>query len=114
MSTNTKQFGQEMRQNILTSFGVDKLPAEEQADAINQIGKIIFQMVLLRVLPTMEENEVKEYEQLIDKNVEAEDLMEFLFDKVPGLLDIIAEEVESLRQTGGEIMKHVKSDQNSN
>ncbi|MDQ3075818.1 MAG: DUF5663 domain-containing protein [bacterium] len=110
MTTNAKQVGQDMKQNILTTFQIEKLPEEERMDAVNEIGKIIFQMVLIRVLPTMTEEEVKEYESLIDGGVEAEGLMEFFFEKVPGFLDILAQETENLRKSAGEIMQYVKGE----
>lgn len=98
----------EVRQNIIELFEIDKLPAEKQEETIDRIGKIIFQAVLLRVLPEMTEGDVKEYEKLIESNVGPDELMEFFFKKVPNFLQIVAEESENFRKEAGEILSQIK------
>ncbi|KKR78167.1 MAG: hypothetical protein UU24_C0041G0008 [Candidatus Nomurabacteria bacterium GW2011_GWA2_40_9] len=41
-TTNIKDAQGEIRENIITMFGIHKLPEGEQEEAINRLGKIIF------------------------------------------------------------------------
>lgn len=108
MSTQTNQAQSEIRQNIVEMFEIDKLPVEKQEETIDRIGKIIFQAVLLRVLPEMTEEDVNEYEKLIENKVAPDDLMYFFFQKVPNFLQIVAEESENFRIESAKILAEIK------
>jgi hypothetical protein len=108
MDTNTKKAQSEIRENIITMFEIDKLPEEQQEESINKIGKLIFQSVLIRILPKMSEGDLAEYDALLEKNVPAEDLMEFFFAKVPNFLSIVAEEGESFKKDAREVLSKIK------
>jgi len=109
MSTQTKQAQLEIKENIMTMFEFHKLPEEEQMEATNTLGKIIFQMVLIRVLPLMEEDHVSQYEVLIDGDVAPDELMDFFFDKVPNFLQVVTEETNSFHRQAAEALKQVQS-----
>lgn len=106
--TTTKQAQGEIRENIITLFGIDKLPENEQEDTINRIGKIIFQNVLIRILPLLKEEDLKKYENLIENNIGADELMDFFFETVPGFLQIVAEESENFRKDSAEVLNKIK------
>ncbi len=99
---------EEVRKNIISLFEIEKLPEEKQEETITKIGKIIFQAVLIRVLPLMEEEDRLEYEKLVESGVEAEALLDFFFEKVPGFLQIVAEESENFRKESAEVLEQVK------
>jgi len=107
-TTNIKDAQGEIRENIITMFGIHKLPEGEQEEAINRLGKIIFQNVLIRVLPLLEEKDLKKYENLIESNVEADELMNFFFETVPGFLQIVTEESESFRIESAKVLDSLK------
>jgi len=107
MDTNAKQAQSEMRNNIITMFGIDKLPEDKQEESINRIGKLIFQSVLIRILPLMSESDLAEYDALLEKNVGPDELMDFFFAKVPNFLSIIAEETENFRKEAEEVLSKV-------
>ena len=90
--------------NIFELFEISKLPMDEQEETINRIGGIIFQSVLLRVLPTLEEKSLKEYENLMDEKAEPEKVFDFLFEKIPDFLRIITEESENFRKETAEAL----------
>ncbi len=106
--TDTKQAQGEIRQNIIELFEIDKLPVEKQEETIDRIGKIIFQAVLVRVLPTLPEADLNEYEKMIEGGVAPDTLMDFFFAKVPNFLQIVAEESENFRKEAGEILSKIK------
>ncbi|OGI73536.1 hypothetical protein A3D42_02565 [Candidatus Nomurabacteria bacterium RIFCSPHIGHO2_02_FULL_41_18] len=104
MDINTQKVQKEFRENIINLFQIDKLPEDKQEETINRIGKLIFQAVLLRVLPLMEEAEVEEYNKLIEGGATPEAVLDFFFGKVPGFLDIIAEETENFRKESAQAL----------
>ena len=101
------QAQQDIRNNIITLFEIEKLPPEKQEETINRIGKLIFQAVLMRILPLMEEKDAEEYDKLIEGGVSPEGLMDFFFDKVPGFLQIVAEESENFRKEAAEVLSKI-------
>lgn len=105
---NTKQEQAKIKENIITLFGIDKLPEDKKEETINQIGKIIFQAVLLRVLPIMDKKSLSEYDELIDKNVSPDQLIYFFIQKVPGFLRILSEESENFRKEYEYILSKIK------
>lgn len=106
MDTQTPQ--NEIRKNIISLFEIDKLPEDKQEETISRIGKIIFQTVLIRVLPLLEENDLAEYEKLIENKVEPDQLYDFFFEKVPLFLQIVAEEAENFRKESAEVLEKIK------
>ena len=105
---NIKEIQGEVRENIILMFGIDKLPPEKQEETINRIGKTIFESVLLRVLPTMKEEELAEDEKMLENKVHPDELMEFFFDRVPNFMQIIIEESENFRKDAEEVLKGLK------
>lgn len=100
---NTQQ--QEVREDIITLFNIKELPEDKQEETINRIGTIIFQNVLMRTLPMLNEEDLAKYEELLEKNSSPEDLMDFFGEKVPNFLEIIKEESISFREKAGELFK---------
>lgn len=96
-----------IRNNIISLFGIDTLPEEKQEEVISKIGKMIFQAVLVRVLPMLEEEDLKSYDELVASKPGPDELMGFLLDKVPEFLDIVAEESENFRQDAEAVIKQV-------
>jgi hypothetical protein len=107
-----KKLAQEkVRENIITLFDINKLPKAKQEETIGKIGQIIFQSVLIRVLPLLEENDLKTYNTLIENNAMPDVVLDFFFEKVPGFLDIIIEESENFRKESAEVMSKVNEAQ---
>ncbi|MFA6586114.1 MAG: DUF5663 domain-containing protein [Candidatus Paceibacterota bacterium] len=108
MNTNIKTAQSEVRKNIITLFEIEKLPEDKQEETISRIGNIIFQSVLMRVLPVLKDEELKEYEKLVDNNVEPETLLDFFFEKIPSFLQIISEETENFRKESAGVLEKIK------
>ncbi|OGI60375.1 hypothetical protein A2641_01505 [Candidatus Nomurabacteria bacterium RIFCSPHIGHO2_01_FULL_37_25] len=108
MNTNTLVAQEEVRKNIITLFGINKLPEDKQEEMISRIGKIIFQSVLTRVLPLLEKNDLEEYEKLIESNAMPDVVLDFFFEKVPGFLNIIGEESENFRNESLSVLEQIK------
>jgi len=100
---NTQQ--KEIRENIIELFNIADLPEDKQEETINRIGGIIFQSVLMRVLPMLSEEELADYEKLLDNNVAPDELMNYFGEKVPNFLEIIKEESENFQKEAAETFK---------
>ena len=97
-----------IRKNIITLFEIEKLPEDKQEETIARIGNIIFQSVLIRTLPLLKEEELTQYEKLLEDKVGPEALLDFFFEKVPSFLQIITEESENFRKESEEVLKQIK------
>lgn len=100
---NTTQ--QEVREDIITLFNIKDLEEDKQEETINRIGTIIFQNVLMRTLPMLNEEDLAKYEELLEKNSSPENLMDFFGDRIPTFLEIIKEESINFREKAGELFK---------
>jgi len=105
MNTNKQTNKNEIRKNIITLFDIDKLPENKQEETVSRIGKIILQSVLVRILPTLKEEELSQYEKLVENNTEPDVLFDFFFEKVPFFLQIVAEESENFRKESAEVLE---------
>lgn len=104
---NIKRAQGEIRENIITLFGIDKLPEGEQEKTINDIGSIIFQNVLIRILPMLSEEDLAKYEKLVEDKVGADELMDFFFETIPEFLQIVTEESENFRKESAEVLNNL-------
>ena len=94
-----------INKNVISMFGIDKMPEEKQEEMINRIGKIIFQSVLIKVLPLLSKEDMAEYEKLVEKETMPDDILDFFFKKVPSFFEIIVEESEKIRKETEEVLK---------
>ena len=97
----------DMRQNIIDLFEIDKMPEDKQEEMIGKIGGLIFQGVLLRILPMMAEDDLAEYNKLLESGADPEKVFNFLYEKVPNLFEIIADESESFRKDAGQVLSKI-------
>jgi hypothetical protein len=108
MNSQTNQVQNEIRENIISLFDIDKLPDQEQEEMISKIGKIIFESVLTRVLPMLSENELTEYEGLIENKALPNEVMNFLISKIPSFVEIVIEESENFRKESADFLSQIK------
>ncbi|HCY18149.1 MAG: hypothetical protein UR62_C0015G0027 [Candidatus Nomurabacteria bacterium GW2011_GWF2_35_12] len=105
MNTNKQTNKNEIRKNIIELFEIEKLPEEKREEAITRIGNIIFQSVLIKSLPALNEKDLAEYEKMMDNHVDADILLDFFFEKVPNFLQIVVEESENFRKESAEVLE---------
>lgn len=87
-----------IKETIVDLFGLDKMPPEKAAEMINRLGKLVFQSVLARVLPLLPEQDLTEYEKIVNTPEGGDKIFIFLSEKVPDFEKIVVEEAEILRQ----------------
>ena len=98
-----------LQANIIQDLGLDKLSAEEQAKALMEVGKIIFQRVILRVMDELSEEDKNEFDKLLDEKMNDETaILNFLQSKLPNFNDLVNEEVAGFKKESSEFMQAVK------
>lgn len=95
---------QQINNNIIKTLGIDSLPEEKQREAVERLGSIVYQEVMLRVLDIMSEEDKDKFEKLIEISPDPEIMFTFIGEKVPNLEDIINEEAQKLRDEATEIL----------
>ncbi len=83
--------------DLLEEIGIDKLPLEEQAAVMAEIGDAIMAGILARAVPLLDDASKKELDTMLDGMEEAAQLETFLNAKIPNFQQIIAEEVAAFR-----------------
>jgi hypothetical protein len=94
----------EINKNIVTVLGINSLPVEQQKEAMERLGAIVYQEVMIRVVDMMGEEDKNEFEKLVEKDGNPETMFEFLSKKIPNLEQIVIEEAEKLRSESAEII----------
>ena len=97
----------EINKNIVVTLGINTLPIEQQKEAMERLGAIVYQEVMLRVLEILSEEEKDEFEKLVEKDPSPESLFGFLAQKIPNLDEIVKEEAEKLRTESAEIISEI-------
>lgn len=85
------------KETLFELFQLDKMPVEKAEEMLGRLAKLVFQAVLVRVLPILSEEDFVEYEKIVDSDKGADVLFKFLAEKVPDFDKIIQEEAELLR-----------------
>lgn len=96
-----------IQKNIVNALQLENLPPEEQQEIIIRIGTVIYQNVLMRVMEVMTEKDQDEFEKLLDKNANPEDIFAFLKDKIKDFEKIIDEEAIKFRDKSDNIMNQI-------
>lgn len=93
--------------NIIKILGIDTLPVEQQKDAMEKMGAIVYQEVMLRALDIMSEEDKDAFEKIIEKNPDPEIMFTFLSTKIPNINEIVNEEAEKFRNESADIMSEI-------
>jgi len=88
----------QINDNIIKILGISALPQDQQKDAMDKMGAIVYQEVMLRVLEAMTDENKDEFEKLIETNPDPETMFKFLAEKVPSIETIATEEAERVRE----------------
>lgn len=94
----------EINKNIVLTLGINTLPVEQQKEAMERLGSLIYQEVMLRVVDILSDEDKDQLEKIIGKNADPEEMFGFLSTKVPNLDQIVKEESEKLRAEAAEII----------
>lgn len=97
----------DINKNIVVTLGINTLPIEKQKEAMERLGAIVYQEVMLRVLDILTEEDKDEFEKMIEKDPNPEILFEYLSNKIVNFDEIVKEEAENLREEAAEIIGEI-------
>ncbi len=94
-----------LKEKIFDDLKLEGLSEKEKEDILQRMGRIIFEMALIRILDEMEESTAKEFEEFLEKNQEPEKVLKFLKEKVPNLEEILEEEARKFKSETFDLLK---------
>ena len=87
-----------IKKDLFGLFQIDKMPAEKGVEMLDRLASLVFQAVLVRVLPLLKEEDLAVYEKIVSSPESGGDILyNFLSGKVPEFNKIVEEEAEALR-----------------
>jgi hypothetical protein len=98
---------QKIKKDLVDLFELDKLAPEKMNEIVEKLSKIIFQAVLVKTLPLLSEDEMLQYDKIIESQEGGEKLFLFLREKIENFDEIIKEEAEDLKITLAEEFEKV-------
>ena len=89
-----------LSKDIIKEWNLGSLSKEEQKVALENIGKMIYQAILVRSLDILSDGEEEELDTLLDKDTTTmADALAFLKKKIPSFDKLVREEISSARQS---------------
>ena len=95
-----------IRKILVNELGLANLSESEQAPLIEQIGQVLMQAIMLRVVPALSEEDAKSFETLVEGKDPAA-VFQFLGSKVPEFDQIVVEEVQKFKEFSSKVMAKV-------
>lgn len=86
-----------IKEKLTSLFKLDKMEPEKMEETLNKLSTLIMQAVLTRVVPTLNEEDLAEYDELLEKENAGLLIFDFLNQKIENLDQIIDEEALILK-----------------
>ena len=81
---------------IIDALELEMLEPDEQEEIMSDIGSLIFQGSLIRLMQTMDPKTKDEFGALVDSDAPEEDVADFIAKRVPGADRIITETIKDM------------------
>lgn len=89
----------DIKKDLFDLFQLDKMPPEKGEEMLGRLASLVFQAVLIRSLPLLNEENLAEYERITASDDEdGASLFLFLSQKVPNFSQIVTEEALLLKK----------------
>lgn len=99
-----------LKADIVKELGINRLPPEEQDEALRRMAGVIFQSALVRIVDSLDDGARKEVEDFLAdpaKNGDTDAFYALLKSKTPDLDEIIAEEIAAFKADALGTMKGI-------
>ena len=88
-----------LSKDIIKEWGLFSLPEEKRKEAVERIGRIMYQAILVKSLDILSADEQTELDSLLDHDsTTPEDVLKFLQSKIPTFDQLVLEERKSLKE----------------
>lgn len=96
-----------MRDVLVKTYNLENVPEEQQNQMLEKIGSLIFQAILIRVIPMLSEEKQEELEKILATDATPDDLLIFLAKEIPDFKNIVGEEAENFKKESDAIMRNL-------
>jgi len=97
-----------VEKDILTLMGLNNLSDEEKTDILGKLVDTLNQKIIFRLVLDLTGSNREEFERLLSKKANPEEIALFLQNKVPNIDDIITEEVISFKKQMTDFVTNLK------
>ncbi len=88
-----------LSKEITKEWDLSKIPLEKREEAVNRIGRILYQAILVRTLDILSSEEQNELDEIMNKNsTTPKDIFLFLRSKIPTFDELVREERDNLKE----------------
>lgn len=84
----------DINDNLVKRLRLDGLPPEEQAEAVQSALTVVYQNIGDRVAEALDEARFDEFDELMKRDPESEELLKWLRQNLPDYPEIVDEELE--------------------
>ena len=92
--------------DLIKELGIDKLEKSQKEELLIQIGEILQQRIVLRIVEELPEEKQDEFKTILEKAEEnPEQLDKYLEENIPGVEDMILEEIGEYKKGASDFMK---------
>ena len=97
----------QINKKIVEVFGINTLSEGKQREAMQKIGPLVCQEVLVKAMEIMNEEDRSAFEKLVEENNNPEEMFVYLAEKVPTIYDIASQEIEKLKAENGDLLEEL-------
>ena len=98
---------QQLAQQIIDELGIGSLPEDKRDEMIAEIGAIIYQAVLMRVVPLLSPEEQSQFDALADED-NPQKLLDWLQSTVEDFNVIVADELAKFKNDAGSMLEELR------
>ena len=96
---NTENTQAAMIQSIVSAWGLESFPPQQQDEMIAQLTELVYQAVVLKAMDMISSKDQAELDALMDKHsTDATKVMEFFAVRIPDFNAVIQKEVMSIKE----------------
>lgn len=94
----TKQTTPFLDIDLFKELGIDALPQERQDALLEQMGTVLMQTIVARMLPMLNEEDQKAFEAMFETSNDIDSVRVFLSQRIPEFHSIVQEEVATFKK----------------
>ncbi len=99
-----------LQTDLTKLLGVDALPEDEQASFIAEMGQVVLDTAITRLIASMTDEQQSALEHYLDSEPSAEDLMEKLINQYPNFGPILEDVVLEIKEDAVAVMPPVEEE----
>lgn len=98
-----------LKKNLIKELGLTTLSGEKQEEIFAQVGTIILEGTLSRVIPMLSNEEKAEFEKIVDEpgDNNSATLFAFLKETIPNFEQIVNEEIAELKKDSFDVLSKI-------